>query len=129
MALEEGTPGGGKSRADYCEVLSHGVQKRIRDGSDIAAIGGREGRAVFEKNLFCAAPLEPPQRGEGLPHRRLCRARTRGQSNNHSVGIVRRMCFAGHAHFLNRAHALADQNMAQIGRPGDVVSKGKGHDI
>jgi len=32
--------------------------------------------------------------------------------------------FAGYAYFLNCAHALAYQNLAKIGRAGDIVSDG-----
>ena len=56
--------------------------------------------------------------------RRFRRSRARGQGDNHRVLIVRRMILAGHADFLNGAHALTHQNIAKISRPDDIVGDG-----
>ena len=64
VALVDRALVGRKGRIEHREAGADRIDHRVGDRTDIALVGGIEGRAVLEVKLLCALLAQPVQRGQ-----------------------------------------------------------------
>ena len=104
------------------EIGAQRRHERFGHLTDIAGVGGIEGRAIFEQNLPRPLPAQPGERRQRRLDRLLHRHRARFEGHDQGLGVADIDRLGRQPDQLHGAHPVANEHAGEVGCAGEVVS-------
>jgi hypothetical protein len=121
VALIDGAAGFRKGRRHQNDRVARVGAQRVHDRTDIAGVGGIEGRTDLEQQVAGAAAAQPFLRRARTIDRNVSLDRTALERHHDSIDLRQREVVRRHPDGLHRAQALTGQRVGEVGGAGIVV--------